>query len=228
MKHIVIGDLHGRDNWQEIEIKDYDKIVFIGDYCDSSELSDFAILENIKNIISLKKRHPDKVVLLLGNHDIHYLHFPRYQCSGFRPSMQRDLTALFQKNADLFRIAYQKNNYLFMHAGVTNNWYDEIMRSPVIKEICGQEENLAGQLNRLERTVHRGLLYDAGLERGGYGYGGPLWADIKESFTDMLNGYHQVVGHNRVDEIRTISYTNRSMTYTDVLTTKVEFYEIDI
>jgi len=228
MKHIAIGDLHGRDTWQHINTKSYDKVIFLGDYADSHTLSDLVILENLKKIIALKKRQPGKVELLLGNHDAHYLHYPRFQCSGFRPTMQRDLTTLFRKNIDLFQIAYQKDNYLFTHAGVTNNWYSEVRRLPVLLEICEQEENLAGQLNRLERTKYNGTLYDAGIERGGYGYGGPLWADLKETFTDMLHGYHQVVGHTSVEEIRTVSYTCRSMTYADVLSTREQFYEIDI
>jgi len=228
MKHIAIGDLHGRDTWQNVNTRSYHKVIFLGDYADSYTLSDLAILDNLKRIIALKKRQPEKIELLLGNHDAHYLHFPRFQCSGFRPSMQRELTALFQKNADLFRIAYQKNNYLFTHAGITNNWYNELMRAPVLREICEREENIAAQLNRLEVTTHRGTLYDAGIERGGYGYGGPLWADLKETFTDMLHGYHQIVGHTRVDEIHTVTYTGRSITYADVLTTKEQFYEIDI
>src|ERR1700743_608482 len=117
MNHIVIGDIHGRNAWQKVNIKAYDKVVFIGDYADSPDQSDFAILENLKMIVALKKRHPEKVVLLLGNHDIHYLHFPSFQCSGFRSSMQRDLTALYRANADFFQVAYQKDNYLFTHAG---------------------------------------------------------------------------------------------------------------
>jgi hypothetical protein len=228
MKHIVIGDIHGRDNWQQVNTKSYDKIIFIGDYADSPDVCDFTILENLKKIITQKKHQPGKVELLLGNHDIHYLHYPKFECSGFRPSMQRDLTGLYHNNVDLFKIAYQTENYLFTHAGVTNNWYDEVMRTPVLKEICDQEENIAAQLNQLERTPYRSILYQAGFERGGYGYGGPLWADLKETFTDMLNGYHQIVGHTRVDEIHTVSYTGRSMTYADVLTTKEQFYEIDI
>lgn len=228
MKHIAIGDIHGRDSWQRVNTKLYEKVVFLGDYVDSYDLFDLAILENLKKIIALKKRQPEKVELLLGNHDAHYLHYPRFECSGFRPTMQRDLTTLFCKNADLFQIAYQKDNYLFTHAGVTNNWHNEIKRLPVFQQICEQEETLAGQLNRLEKTTYRASLYDVGIERGGNGYGGPLWADLKETFTGMLHGYNQVVGHTRVEELRTISYVDRSMTYADVLTVKEQFYEIEI
>src|ERR1700748_3612517 len=151
MRHIVIGDTHGRDNWKKINIKLYDKVIFIGDYVDSPELSDLTILENLKQIIALKKRQPDKIVLLLGNHDVHYLHYPRFECSGFRKTMQRDLTTLFCKNADLFQIAYQKDNHLFTHAGVTNSWYNEVIRAPLFKKILDEQPDLAGGLNMLER-----------------------------------------------------------------------------
>jgi 3',5'-cyclic AMP phosphodiesterase CpdA len=110
MKHIAIGDIHGRDTWQQVNTKLYDKVIFLGDYVDSHTLSDLAILENFKKIIALKKRRPEKVVLLLGNHDAHYLHYPSFQYSGFRPTMQRELTMLFRKNADLFQIAYRYRN----------------------------------------------------------------------------------------------------------------------
>jgi hypothetical protein len=77
------------------------------------------------------------------------------------------------------------------------------MRLPEFSKIREQENTLADQLNRLERTNYRGTLYDVGIERGGMGYGGPLWADIKETFSDTLTGYLQIVGHTRVEEIRT-------------------------
>lgn len=35
MKHIAIGDLHGRDTWQQVDTKLYDKVIFLGDYADS-------------------------------------------------------------------------------------------------------------------------------------------------------------------------------------------------
>ena len=83
-------------------------------------------------------------------------------------------------------------------------------------------------VNLLERSTFRGHLYDIGIDRGGYGYGGPLWADMKETFTDMLHGYNQIVGHTNVEEIRTVSYTGRSITYTDVLTAREQFHELDL
>jgi len=44
----------------------------------------------------------------------------------------------------------------------------------------------------------------------------------------MLKGFHQVVGHTVVDEIHTISFAERSVTYIDVLDNDdTAFYELD-
>ena len=69
---LSIGDTHGRGIALQIakdNIHKVDKIVFIGDYVDSFDISPVIILHNLKEIIEFKKQYPDKVVLLLGNHD---------------------------------------------------------------------------------------------------------------------------------------------------------------
>jgi 3',5'-cyclic AMP phosphodiesterase CpdA len=228
MKHIVIGDLHGKDCWREINIKKYDKVVFLGDYTDAWTLSDLAIYQNLQNIIRLKKRNWEKVVLLLGNHDIQYLYFPRFQCSGFRPTMQRQLTALFNNNQDFFQVAYQRDDHIFTHPGITNAWYNDFLRLPILEKIRDEQDNLADLLNKVDQTGQRYLLHAPGYARGGQDNGGITWADRKETITDMLKCYHQVVGHTVVDEIHTVSYTGRSVTYVDVLDNdNTGFYELD-
>ena len=227
MKHLIIGDIHGRDCWQAINVKNYDKVVFLGDYVDSFTLSDLTIYQNLKDIISLKKKNPNKIVLLLGNHDIHYLYFPRYQCVGFRPSMQRQLTSLFFDNKHLFKIAYQKENYIFTHAGITNSWYSEFLKLPIFAEIEDEKDTLADIINKADQTTHRYILHTAGYFRGGQGNGGVTWADIKETQIDMLKGYHQVVGHSSVNKVESIHFTDRSITYIDILDHFTYFHEMD-
>jgi UDP-2,3-diacylglucosamine pyrophosphatase LpxH len=228
MKHIIIGDLHGKDCWRTINIKKYDKVVFIGDYTDAWTLSDLAIYQNLQNIIKLKKRNWDKVVLLLGNHDIQYLYFPRFQCSGFRPTMQMQLTALFKNNKDCFQVAYQKGDHIFTHAGITNAWYNAFLRIPILETIRDEKDTLADLLNKVDQTSMQYLLHATGHVRGGKDNGGITWADRKETATDMLKGFHQVVGHTVVDEIHTITLAGRSVTYIDVLDNDdTAFYELD-
>ena len=219
MKHLIIGDLHGKDCWKAVDIKAYDKIVFLGDYVDHWTISDQRIYENLQDVIKLKKKHPKNVELLLGNHDVQYLYYPHFLCSGFRPGMQRPLTYLFNTHKDIFKVAYQRDNYMFTHAGVTNSWYAEFVNLPLLQQIKDKRDTIADLINKVEQTGQRWLLHKAGSIRGGDGHGGVTWADRKEMIADMLNGYYQVVGHTVVPQVEVVSFNDKSVTFIDVLDT---------
>lgn len=227
MKHIIIGDLHGKDCWQDININAYDKVIFLGDYVDHWTLPDAEIYQNLNNIIALKTANPEKVELLLGNHDVQYLYFPYYFCSGYRPGMQPLLTAVFDAHKHLFKIAYQKEKHLFSHAGVTNKWYQQLLRLPLIQQIIDKNDTVADLLNKADQTSQRWLLHHAGKSRGGEGAGGVTWADRSELIEDMLNGFHQVVGHTVTKQVEIVSRPDQSVTFIDVLDYITYFHEID-
>ncbi|MGH7238002.1 MAG: metallophosphoesterase [Candidatus Saccharimonadales bacterium] len=227
MKHIIIGDLHGKDCWKDVEITAYDKVVFLGDYTDHWNLPDQKIYQNLQEIISLKKEQPARIVLLLGNHDVQYLHYPHFRCSGFRPAMQRLLTGLFNINRDLFDVAYQKDGHLFTHAGVTNLWYAEFLNLPLLQKIRDERDTVADLLNKIEQTSARPLLHRAGKTRGGDGSGGITWADREEMIADALEGFQQVVGHTVTPDIQFYRFESKSVTFVDVLDTMTAFYEVD-
>jgi predicted phosphodiesterase len=227
MKHIIIGDLHGKDCWKAININAYDKVIFLGDYVDHWTLPDAEIYQNLIDIIDLKKTNPEKVELLLGNHDVQYLYFPHYLCSGYRPSMQRLLTDQFNVHKDLFKIAYQKGKNLFSHAGVTNKWYKEFLNISLIQQIKDENDTTADLLNKADHTSQRWLLHQAGASRGGDGAGGVTWADRKEMIADMLNGFHQVVGHTVIPKVEFVKHPDKSVTFIDVLDKTIYFHEID-
>lgn len=225
MKLIAIGDLHGRDAWKQVDFEAADRIIFLGDYVDNHHLSDEAIYQNLEAIIRLKQREADRIILLIGNHDAQYLHYPRYRCSGFRSVAQPALSALFAQHEGLFQVAYQQGSYLFTHAGLSTEWYQH--RKPYLEQ-AGVETPLAEQLNAMhqrKRTVD--LLFEVGPVRGGSDrYSGPVWADHSETRTAHLPGYHQVVGHTPVPDITTFGDENGSITYCDVTRTKADFYAI--
>ncbi|MFD2936932.1 metallophosphoesterase [Spirosoma flavum] len=231
MRILTISDLHGRTVWKETNFDDYDLVIFLGDYTDSNVVDDATIYNNLYDIIKLKQQQPTKFVLLIGNHDAQYLHFPHYRCSKFRASAQPDLSLLFTDHHNLFQIAYQQGNYLFIHAGVTNKWLAYFQAkignsSPNFTP----DYNLAGLLNEIHQVVHfRNLLFDVGPKRGGYdAFSGPVWADRSETRTDFLSGFQQVVGHSPINDFTTVGDKNGSITYTDVLQTKTAFYEVII
>lgn len=71
---LVIPDVHGRSFWREPlnKIDEFDHVIFLGDYMDPypGEATYEEALQSLKDIISLKKKYPDKITLLIGNHKI--------------------------------------------------------------------------------------------------------------------------------------------------------------
>lgn len=230
MKLIAIGDIHGRRNWKTINPNQYDKIVFIGDYCDSFYFSDDEVLKNLKEIIELKRKYSEKVILLLGNHDVHYLFYPHYRCTGFRETMRFQLFDLLNENHSLFRITCQYKNYLFTHAGISNKWFNTHLK--IFEKYGYERENisLADVLNRIVNSPDRDILMEVGSIRGGNSWntGGIVWADRSETKDDHLTGFHQIVGHTPIDTIRTVGDEKESITYIDCLETMEKFYDLNM
>ena len=61
-----------------------------------------------------------------------------------------------------------------------------------------------------------------GYRRGGdFDYGGIFWADRSDTIMNPLEGYHQFVGHSRVDNIHHVTINDQtSITYCDCLHNK--------
>ena len=226
MKIISIGDIHGRPYWKHIDINQYDKMVFVGDYVDSFFFKDEEILANLLDIIELKKNYPDKVILLLGNHDIQYMYLnDGFGCSGFRPSMAMSLKHLFMENKKLFQMAYQIDNYIWSHAGISEVWYE--WNKDEIKEFTEkfEAENLVDAINKMMYTSTNRILHQVGRKRGGrYPVGGITWADRNETNNNYLVGHHQIVGHTPIDTITKWGDENGSIRYIDCLH-KLEYFK---
>jgi len=76
---VFVGDTHGDIEATETIIDEYsgpeDKLVFLGDYVDRGTAS----LENINLLLEQKIEHPDRVFLLMGNHE-------GYALKSFQPA----------------------------------------------------------------------------------------------------------------------------------------------
>ncbi|WP_420152846.1 metallophosphoesterase [Siphonobacter sp.] len=219
MQVLAIGDLHGRLNWEEAPIQQADRVIFVGDYVDSKQFSDEQTTEVLQKVIALKRAEPEKYILLLGNHDVAYLHYPLFPCSNFRPKMQALWTGIYRENADCFQVAYQLENYLFTHAGVSSSW---------AQKHGNRGSDLADRLNALQETpAGREVVFQCGWVRGGNpgAKGGPVWADETETIDDYLPDWHQVVGHTPQPFIRTQGDETASITYIDVLGKQTDFWQ---
>lgn len=228
MRLLTLPDLHGKTVWRQLDPAAYDRLVFLGDYVDDRDgkLSDRHILKNLHGILELKQRFPEKVILLLGNHDVHYREYPDFRSTGFRPSMLKALREIFRREE--FQVAYQVENHLFTHAGVSAEWWAWTKRRyPALNESEGQP--MADRLNALLRSPESHRLHTISYLRGGLDpLGGPTWADFDETHDDPLPGHHQVVGHTPQPRIRTFGDATKSITYTDVLRTETTFWEKDV
>jgi predicted phosphodiesterase len=258
MKIVSIGDIHGSNRWKlllfdtinptkeiiETTMQKYDKVIFIGDYVDSYE-TDEPIVENLKEIIDLKKRYEDKVILLWGNHDVYYytMNYGRDNVTGSREEMLHDLNQIFRQNYRYFQFSYQYENYLWTHAGVHRGWWEH----HVMPKVKGNKENrfrehLVGNetvsdILNLMWEFQDDSIFMCSSKRTKYGWGkkvgGPLWASRQEISTKPVFGYHQIIGHSNLDEIKTVHSfgyheDDTSVTYIDCLRSWDELYTLDI
>ena len=190
MKILINPDIHGRVFWKySIEHKDeFDKIIFLGDYLDAYS-PDLLLKEkdNFKEIIQFKKDNPDKVILLLGNHDCSYINDKIYTASRYNPFKHNSYQKLFLDNIDLFQLIYIYDKYLFSHAGVYQKWMD--LNKLTLKDLLDCDlDKLSKSLNWID--YFRGGFYDVGS---------CIWADIRDSGTEkLLKGYYHIFGHTQL------------------------------
>lgn len=133
MHYKIFGDIHGRTKWRKY-ITDFENTtyIFVGDYTDPYEDENISFKQmygELKDIVRIKKKHPDNVVLLLGNHDYQYINTMK-ECKRFDLKNCKTLYKFFEKNADLFDVAYNiGEKYFITHAGLSKHfykqWFDE-------------------------------------------------------------------------------------------------------
>ena len=73
---VIVPDVHGRTFWRKILDNTEDQIIFLGDYSDPYPNEEFThedALRELSAIIEFKKSDLERVVLLIGNHDDHYI-----------------------------------------------------------------------------------------------------------------------------------------------------------
>ena len=198
---IAIGDIHGRKLWRRIVEKNPEAhIVFMGDYCDPYEyIGGGRLLNNLNGIINLKHKEPDRITLLLGNHDMHYITNDFSRGTRYDNCIADELKYTLQINRNDFCYAWQYRNLLFTHSGVSKHWLETIFKKDIYP-------NAAYVFNNTDITDNdRNALFACGKYRGGDdAYGGIFWADIRE-FDSLPEGFIQIAGHNRVTEIRHFS-----------------------
>ena len=224
-KVLVIPDVHGRTFWKE-PVRKYidsvDKVVFLGDYLDPY-LDDEGIADNIYDnlleIVELKRKNMEKVILLKGNHDQHYSStvFRKLAGGSRMDKLEWDkYHEFFNENKQLFQLAYLEEikgiPYVFSHAGLTAYWLNKVNSNLwhlSDNKVSIADHDIIGRINQLDYNEQgQTLLSVIGRYRAWLGErtGSVLWADIEEhSIPDALKTYglsqaFQVFGHTRLED----------------------------
>lgn len=229
IKYLIVPDVHGRDFWREpvkrtLEETDA-KIVFLGDYVDPyygefydgdedkwlveginswDDLSDY-VVKTLTDIINFKKQYPDRIILLLGNHDCGYA-ISTIICKSRheRPKHADILRKLFHENRDLFQLAHEDYindiHYIFSHAGINKEYAYNCFGNKV------NENNVVDLFNKAYKEDNYGILESLALFshwRRGWrsNYGSLVWADAREFLLDNQEAYgSSIVGHTQLIE----------------------------
>ena len=215
---LVIPDVHGRRFWKEATDKyPHLPVIFLGDYLDPyarENISSKEALANFKEILAFKQANKDRVTLLIGNHEIHYLD------NTLRFSRKDTLHAdyihlLLLEHLPYFSIATQAKiggkTFLFTHAGLTEKWWRRhFPNTPTdIQSICSALNGKMKNEKSIEAFIDDALM-DIGKERGGKADAGScVWADLNEHSKQpwFLNGIYQVFGHTQLKKKAVIRRT---------------------
>jgi predicted phosphodiesterase len=137
-KIIAIGDIHGSTYWIEIVKSNPNSCyIFLGDYLDPyTKIDEKALIDNLKAIIELKRQQPEDVILLLGNHDLHYFSSDIVRGSRYNWHLATEAKQLFLENSALFQNAFQRREMIFTHAGISQQWFDEDFKGDITRNIA--------------------------------------------------------------------------------------------
>lgn len=221
MKYRIIGDIHGRVNWQKlVNIDDLNTInIFLGDFTDpyygyEKVASYQQMIEQINKVFELKKQAPDRVIILASNHDNQYWindgdsnRFDRLHC--------KEINKLFVDNTNLFHgVAYSiGEKYLITHAGVTWDWYQKQFNNTYNKDITTLKE-ICDNINTFyNESIENKIKFTFGActtKLSDY-YGvcpshSPLWVRPRTLWDSNLFGFDsgiiQVIGHTRFEPMK--------------------------
>ena len=219
---LIVPDVHGRSFWREpvkevLEKLDTNtKIVFLGDYVDPyidefiPQMEDDVTFDYQKNaivvlndIIDLKYKFPNNIILLLGNHDCGYC-IGEDICTCRRDRMNANvITEIFKENRNIFQLAYQEiidgKNFIFSHAGISTNFinwsYGEMDKDKIVDFL-----NEMWYVNDERKLNYLGV-YDSYRGYSFTEWASPIWADIRQMYKltkENTIGDFQVVGHTQL------------------------------
>lgn len=217
---IAIGDTHGRDTWKKIVEQEIHvtKEIFIGDYWDSFDISYPNQLRNFMEILDYKRFNPERVVLLIGNHDFHYIPEMSEQYSGYQYEHAPAISTIFTNaiKDGLLQMCHEQDGFLFTHAGVTLPWCNKYEINPF---------QIQNDINGLFKHNPEAFKFHR-LDGSGYGEHeeqSPIWVRPDSLIGNAIEGYTQVVGHTHQRGVQ----KKKNLFLIDTLDTEDEYLVIE-
>ena len=212
-KVLVIPDIHCRNFWKK-PCEEWDgEIIFLGDFFDPYPQEKIENpYENAREAIEFILKNKERVTIIPGNHDLHYIFEKEGFIQGSRFCRDKEPRQLLQKIKELFKGALIKDDVIFSHAGISEDWaysfLDEFMKRDVSSLLnCDCVLETAEILQDTPLTNYNQEYIQAlsmiGFERGGIEpCGSCVWADVSEHFTRKMSGFspkyyskYQIFGH---------------------------------
>lgn len=205
MKICCIGDIHGTTKFLECynnilkNDNDCEHIIVFGDHFDPyDDIPLDAMVERYNEFIDTAK-NDDRIISLLGNHDLAYYVLPDDITNRTMRCNAKKISDCIIPNLKDSYLCYKVGDWLFSHAGVSNTWYNDIMKD-CREKILGNHKGWTPE--DLEITTFYQWDYS------GYGNNprqGCTWIRPMALLDDGLDGYNQVVSHTRVNEIACVN-----------------------
>lgn len=132
MKVLAIGDLHRKHKYLNSLLefsKNYDKVVFVGDYADDFL---YSFEDTLKIWELLKSLDPDKYIVLLGNHDAAYAYseefYSRYRTLAIQSGWDSSTYFSLKNKPEIkewlrkLPIVQEIDGVTYSHGGITPYW----------------------------------------------------------------------------------------------------------
>jgi hypothetical protein len=230
-KTLILGDTHGRSTWKlAIHQEQPDRVIFIGDYFDSFEISGVEQIDNFKQIIKYKEDNPQvEVVMLIGNHDHHYYPEIGYTgTSGYQNKIAPSINQVIDENRHHLQMAYGFEDFLFTHAGVSPVFMDQVFGKD-----DWSKESVVVDLNELFKYKPKAFEFNGFDGSGDNTTQTPIWirprslmAVNKNHKNGLKKDYIQIVGHTqmrRIDLEGSDKFTGGRYYFIDTMDTSGEY-----
>lgn len=188
---LIVPDVHGRQFWKEVLKYPDTPVVFLGDYVapyvQHENITNEQAIDVFKEVLDFRRENPDRVTLLLGNHDMSYSVGIALCDNRVDNRNYETIRKLFWDKKNVFQLtkgmAINNKNFLFSHAGYTKGWIEDSQNLFMTMDL-NQIFSDWDYLNKMNKS-HSELLYSnlkkLSFQRGGwFDYGSPIWADVTE------------------------------------------------